>query len=111
VPTLSTHVLDVAAGQPAEGMEVTLTAAESGEHVSAPVYARTDAQGRITGPIGGMLAPGSWTLSFAVGSFYRERQGAGCMGTFAVTLLLAEERHYHVPLLATPNAATSYLGT
>jgi 5-hydroxyisourate hydrolase len=111
VPTLSTHVLDVAVGRPAEGMEVTLASAENSGHGSAPVHARTDTEGRIPGPLGGVLVPGIWTLSFAVGSYYRERQGSGCVETFAVTLLLAEERHYHVPLLATPNSATSYLGT
>jgi 5-hydroxyisourate hydrolase len=108
VPTVSTHVLDVAAGRPATDVEVTLSAASND---SVVVRARTDADGRITDGLGGMLAPGVWTLSFALGPYFMRKETPGCLVNVDVTLLLNEERHYHVPMLATPNAATTYLGT
>jgi 5-hydroxyisourate hydrolase len=110
VPTLSTHVLDVAKGRPAAGLNVTLSPGSS-EGATAPVHVRTNSDGRITEAIGGSLPKGLWKLSFALGQYYDASSTPGCMVAFDVTLLLDEERHYHVPLLATPFSATSYLGT
>lgn len=107
MPTVSTHVLDVAAGRPARGVEVTLSPVAAGADDDATV-ARTDAEGRIADGLGGTVAPGLWRLTFALGSYFGE--GAGCLATLDVTLVLDEDRHYHVPVLATPNSATTYLG-
>ena len=98
-------MLDVVSGRPAIGVEVTLRHADDDKGVCA----HTDADGRIG--LGGTLAPGLWTLSFALGPYFMERDLPGCLTTIEVTLLLNEERHYHVPMLATPNAATTYLGS
>jgi 5-hydroxyisourate hydrolase len=107
VPTVSTHVLDVVTGRPAIGVEVTLRQLDDAEGVCA----RTGADGRITDGLGGTLAPGVWTLSFALGPYFMERELPGCVAKVDVTLVLNEERHYHVPVLASPNAATTYLGS
>jgi 5-hydroxyisourate hydrolase len=106
MPTVSTHVLDVAAGRPARGVEVTLSRVDGAD--DATTVARTDAEGRIAEGLGGTVAPGLWRLTFALGSYFGE--GAGCLATLDVTLVLDEDRHYHVPVLATPNSATTYLG-
>jgi 5-hydroxyisourate hydrolase len=110
VPTFSTHVLDVATGQPAPGVEVTLSPIRDSS--DSPTFrALTDSNGRITDGLGGVLDAGVWRATFALGPYFSQRAMPGCIVSVEVTLLLNEERHYHVPLLATPNSATSYLGT
>lgn len=98
-------MLDVVSGRPAIGVEVTLRQSDDAEGECA----RTDGDGRLG--LGGTLAPGMWTLSFALGPYFMERDLPGCLANVEVTLALNEERHYHVPMLATPNAATTYLGS
>ncbi|HEX3793370.1 MAG TPA: hydroxyisourate hydrolase [Acidimicrobiales bacterium] len=110
MPTLSTHVLDVVVGRPAEGVTVTLTPAD-GDKTGEVVRARTGVDGRIAEPLGGNLAIGIWKLSFALGSYYAEQGTPAFVVNFDVTVALGEERHYHVPVLSTPHAATTYLGT
>ena len=93
--TLSTHVLDTAAGRPAAGVRVELF--QDGERVAG---ARTDADGRI-----GALAEveaGAYRLVFHPPSPFFRR----------VELELAlDDGHYHVPLLLAPYSCTTYRGS
>lgn len=61
----------------------------------------TDADGRLAGLASG-LGVGRYTLAWRV--------GGTLVDEVAVTLSLGEERHYHVPLLASPVAVVTYLG-
>lgn len=93
--TVSTHVLDTAAGRPAAGVRVELWA--DGALVAA---GETDADGRI-----GDLAetpPGAYSLVFFPPSpFYRRVE-------LEVEL---EDGHYHLPLLIAPYGCASYRGS
>jgi 5-hydroxyisourate hydrolase len=97
VPSLSTHVLDAAAGGPRPGIPVSVRA-EDGSPVASGV---TDADGRI-GSLASGLAPGRYRIEWSTGDAFVQ--------SVAVTVDLADERHYHVPLLASPVAAVAYLG-
>ncbi|RSM86638.1 hydroxyisourate hydrolase [Kibdelosporangium aridum] len=95
--SLSTHVLDAASGKPAWGVVVRLesrdgTVLESG---------KTDKDGRITG---WDAAEGVHRLVFEVeGPFYPE---------VAVTFRVTDPaEHYHVPLLLSPFAYSTYRGS
>lgn len=93
--TLSTHVLDTAAGRPAPGVRVELF--QAAELVAA---AETDADGRI-GQLA-EVAPGAYRLVFHPPSpFFRRME---------VEIELAEG-HYHVPLLVAPHSCTTYRGS
>ena len=97
--TVSTHVLDVASGQPAAGVRVTL----------GTRTLTTDAAGRIADLSGGGVNPGSYRLLVEVGAYW----GAipHLFETIALELQLSEGRHYHVPLLIAPYSCTTYRGT
>lgn len=96
--TLSTHVLDTAAGRPASGVAVTLETRD-GQRLAEGV---TDADGRIA-PLGGELALGDYLLRFAVeGAFFPE---------VIVVFTVADERHHHVPLLLSPFGYSTYRGS
>jgi 5-hydroxyisourate hydrolase len=94
--SLSTHVLDTAAGRPVQGVRVSLY---RGTELVA--RADTDADGRIK-DLGGGLSAGSYRLLFAVkGPFFEE---------VALQVRL-EDGHYHVPLLVTPYGCVTYRGS
>jgi 5-hydroxyisourate hydrolase len=97
--TVSTHVLDIAAGKPAAGVRVTL----------GTRTLTTDNQGRIADLTEGGINPGSYRLLFEVGSYFEGR--AHLFQTVTFDLELSEPRHYHVPLLISPYSCSSYRGT
>lgn len=96
--TLSTHVLDTAAGRPAAGVPVALSEVD-GEVVAE---ATTDDDGRVAS-IGGDLAPGDYRLRFETGGpFYPE---------VVVTFRITADEHHHVPLLLSPYGYSTYRGS
>ncbi len=109
--SLSTHVLDTMHGGPAEGLTVTLSG-PSGEIARGA----TDAVGRCPGLAPGSLAPGRYTLRFAVADYFR-RAGVALpdppfLDEVAVEFGIAEGGgHYHVPLLVSPYAYSTYRGS
>jgi 5-hydroxyisourate hydrolase len=98
VSTLSTHVLDTAAGLPATGVRVVLET-RAGTPLDAAV---TDHDGRI-GSLGGELAAGDYVLRFeTAGVFFPE---------VVVVFTIADERHHHVPVLLSPYGYSTYRGS
>lgn len=105
--TLSTHVLDTERGMPAAGVSVTLSRGHE-----RLVEARTGSDGRI-GDLGGPLDSGTYLLVFDVAA-YLEGHGRAVPFLERVSLefhLDGAQPHYHVPLLITPYACTSYRGS
>jgi 5-hydroxyisourate hydrolase len=109
--TLSTHVLDTMHGRPAAGLTLVLSGAD-GELARGT----TDADGRCPGLAPGELAPGRYTLRFAVADYFR---GAGVvlpdppfLDEVAVEFgIAAGGGHYHVPLLVSPYSYSTYRGS
>ena len=115
---LSTHVLDTALGRPGAGVRVELFAleAETAELVAAGT---TDAGGRVPGgliPDGEPLRIGLYEMRFHVGAYFT---AAGVpvseppfLDIVPLRIGLAEaEAHYHVPLLVSPWAFSTYRGS
>jgi 5-hydroxyisourate hydrolase len=95
--SLSTHVLDTAAGRPATGVRVELF---RGDELLAE--AETDADGRIA-RLHERLERGAYRLVFHPPSpFFRRVE---------LELELDEGSHYHVPLLVSPYSCASYRGS
>ncbi|MFI8592886.1 hydroxyisourate hydrolase [Microbacterium sp. NPDC078428] len=110
-PHLTTHILDAATGTPAPAVDVTLSAA------SGPVIARatTDRDGRAgLGPE--LLESGDYSLTFATGAYFAARGIASFYPHVTVTFTVevaddGTSRHYHVPLLLSPFAYSTYRGS
>ncbi|QZY29855.1 hydroxyisourate hydrolase [Nocardioides coralli] len=101
--TLSTHVLDTAAGRPAAGVPVTLLAPDGtvlGEGV-------TDADGRVAS-VGPDLAPGTYRLRFVTAAHLGEH---AFYPEVDVVFRIAADEHHHVPLLLSPHGYTTYRGS
>ena len=114
---LSTHVLDTVRGRPAAGVALSLH--EIGDGATAEIVSTvTNADGRTDAPLimGEPLRIGTYELRFRVGAYFRA-QGAEAgdppfLDLVPIRFAIAEpEAHYHVPLLVSPGAYTTYRGS
>jgi 5-hydroxyisourate hydrolase len=104
--SISTHVLDSVLGCPAVGVPVRLEG--PGGSVAAAV---TDADGRV-GDLATSTAAGEYRLRFDTRKYFDD---AGCETFYpevVVTFTIADPaQHYHVPLLLSPFAYSTYRGS
>ena len=105
--TISTHVLDATAGTPAVGVGVLLEARGDGGW-QAVAGGATDEDGRLGFP--GPVPAGTYRLTFGTGSYFAARGAESFYPEIAVTFV-APGGHYHVPLLLSPFAYSTYRGT
>lgn len=107
--TLSTHVLDTAAGRPAAGVRVRLERRDgSGWRVVST--ATTGVDGRI-GELATGLVTGSYRLVFDTGEYYAACGVPTLYPEVAVTVQVAAGEHYHLPLLLSPFGYSTYRGS
>lgn len=114
--SLSTHVLDTAGGQPAQGVGVVCDRQVDGP--DGPTWAEvargeTDADGRIPDLLGSdRMQAGPHRLTFDTGGWYAARGEA----TFWLDVVVAFDvtdpaAHHHVPLLLSPYGYSTYRGS
>jgi 5-hydroxyisourate hydrolase len=109
---LTTHVLDTATGRPGANVRVVLQRA--GEVL---VDVRTNADGRTDKPLleGSAFQNGAYELAFHVGEYFRGQGTALAEPPFLDVIPLrfsiAEDAHYHVPLLVSPYGYSTYRGS
>ncbi len=113
--SLTTHVLDATLGRPAAGVAVTLFEVGGGEP-QLLASAVTDAQGRTARPLlhGAPLRAGHYELRFDIGRYFADKAPGQppFLGMVPVRFGIAEpETHYHVPLLVSPGAYSTYRGS
>ncbi|MEM6478310.1 MAG: hydroxyisourate hydrolase [Pseudomonadota bacterium] len=113
---LTTHVLDTARGCPAEGIRIELFRLEGGAREQI-AEALTNADGRTDGPIlaQGAFRPGTYELLFHAGAYLRSTGLAEHTPLFLdeipIRFGMAEDDHYHVPLLLSPFGMSTYRGS
>ncbi len=110
--SLSTHVLDSGTGRPAEGVPVQLEMKDAGGWVSL-AGAATDADGRIRDWGSDVIVtPGIFRLTFGTGEWFGQ-QGRECFyPEVTVTFQVADgAAHFHVPLLLSAFAYSTYRGS
>jgi 5-hydroxyisourate hydrolase len=108
---VTTHVLDAALGRPAQGVPARLEQRVGGGW-SAIAAGRTDSDGRVTdfGPAD--LDTGVYRVSFEVASYFVATEQVGFYPEVVITFTLADPAaHYHIPLLLSPYAFTTYRGS
>jgi 5-hydroxyisourate hydrolase len=106
--TVSTHVLDASAGQPAAGVAVALSSLSSGSWRDVE-SGETDGDGRHR--FAAATAPGTYRLVFGTGLYFAAREVAAFYPEVTITFTVADPgAHYHVPLLLSPFAYSTYRG-
>jgi 5-hydroxyisourate hydrolase len=114
---LTTHVLDTARGRPAAGMAIELWRLE-GDERRLLVSTVTNADGRTDAPLlsDGALAVGVYELIFAVGVYFAGSGEGAAQPPFLDRVpvrfgIANPTAHYHVPLLTSPWAYSTYRGS
>jgi 5-hydroxyisourate hydrolase len=117
VARLSTHVLDVARGKPAQGVvvELHILHGKGRRHVTT---AATNADGRTAEPLlsSESMETGTYELTFHAGDFFRA-QGVSLpdppfLDQVVIRFGIADPAgHYHVPLLLSPYSYSTYRGS
>lgn len=118
---LTTHVLDTALGKPAAGVMITLYRVTAAGHQKIAETV-TNADGRTDAPMlnGAAFNEGVYELVFGAGDYLRRTGQAG--GQAGGDVLFLDEipirfgvpdadAHYHVPLLISPFAYSTYRGS
>ncbi len=109
---LTTHVLDTAAGRPAAGVRVVLR--RDGQVLAEGA---TNADGRMDRPLleGAAFKPGGYELTFHVGDYFRAGGAAlsdpPFLDVVPLRFSIADDAHYHVPLLVSPYGYSTYRGS
>ena len=108
--SVSTHVLDASLGVPAAGIAVSLAdgAADGTPGWTEVESGRTDADGRYRFAAG--TPAGTYRLTFATGGYFTARATAAFYPEVAITFAVTEG-HFHVPLLLSPFAYSTYRGS
>lgn len=112
---LTTHVLDTANGCPASGIAVTLSRVGHDTVLRSIVL---NADGRASSPLleGDALEAGAYRLVFDVAGYFRARGTTLADPPFLdrvpIEFSIANaDEHYHVPLLVSPWAYSTYRGS
>ncbi len=104
---LTTHLLDTAAGCPAAGVRIRLY--HLGELI-CETASNTD--GRCDGPLLSDAPAGEYEIVFSIGSYFR---GRGVESPFLdevpVRFSVVAGGNYHVPLVCSPFAYSTYRGS
>jgi 5-hydroxyisourate hydrolase len=116
--TISTHVLDATAGRPAAGLRVALQARDAG--AGGGDWPRGEGEWRViaggtTEPDGRLrfpdpAPPGQCRLTFGTGAYFSALGMQSFYPEVTVTFTVTAG-HYHVPLLLSPFAYSTYRGS
>lgn len=111
--SITTHVLDTAQGLPATGLRVRLERQCPDGTWQALAERDTDADGRAREllPAGVELELGTYRLTFETGAYLSRGGGAVFYPEAAVTFVVLEMRHHHIPLLLSPFGFSTYRGS
>jgi 5-hydroxyisourate hydrolase len=111
--TVSTHVLDAAAGTPAPEVSVALSMRDTDGSWLSVEAGVTDADGRLR--FAADTTGAAYRLTFATGLYFANRGVATfypeVVITFSTFTLDATPGDYHVPLLVSPYAYSTYRGS
>ena len=122
---ITTHILDTTHGCPAAGVAIRLiSVGEAREQVAAAV---SNADGRTEKPLledtskvpvtfeDASKVTGTFELEFDIGDYFRDRNAAvddpAFLDTVVIRFAVKADEHYHVPLLCSPWAYSTYRGS
>lgn len=111
---LSTHVLDTTIGKPGAGVDVTLEKRKADGTWESIGKSTTGKDGRI----GNFLEStkdksnkGIYRLTFSLEKYFSERDLETVFPEAVIVFKIADDTHYHIPLVVTPYAFSTYRGS
>jgi 5-hydroxyisourate hydrolase len=110
---ITTHVLDTAAGRPAAGLKIDFYRLEGSARELVKSVTTND-DGRCDDPLlsGDAMTAGVFELVFHVGDYLDRSDDVSFLDQVPVRFGIADlTAHYHVPLLVSPFAYSTYRGS
>lgn len=114
---LTTHVLDTVSGRPGKAMHLALFRLEGAERTLL-VETQTNDDGRVDKPLleGEAMSRGTFELIFQVGHYFRvqglDLPNPAFLDEVPIRFGVQDPNaHYHVPLLVSPFAYSTYRGS
>lgn len=111
---ISTHVLDMARGQPADNVPVRLERQGASGDWRLLTSAHTDQDGRCAQllPDNATFAAGTYRLAFDVAAYFAAQGIETLYPVVEITFHARDkETHFHIPLLLSANGFTTYRGS
>jgi 5-hydroxyisourate hydrolase len=110
--SVSTHVLDISRGRPAEGVPVVLER-KDGDRFTELRRAKTDADGRVKDLVAeGQLTTATYRITFDTGAYFAAQGTDGFYPEASIVFVVRDAAaHYHVPLLLSPYGFSTYRGS
>lgn len=115
--SLTTHILDTAHGCPAASVHISVRRIVDGA-AQQLTQAVTNADGRCDQPLlaGDAFTAGQYEIVFAVGPYFAAGQASADAPPFLDEVVIRfgvahADEHYHVPLLVSPFAYSTYRGS
>jgi len=110
---ISTHILDLTRGQPANDVPVRLEGREASGDWRLLDSARTDQDGRCGQLLpDDQMSPGLYRLSFDTASYFGAQKISALYPVVEVTFQVRDgESQFHIPLLLSANGYTTYRGS
>ena len=110
---ITTHVLDLTRGLPAQGVRIELEQKQDNKwHALASGVTDKDGRLRDLLPENAPLAPGTYRLRFHTGEYFSTSGMTALHPYIEIVFTLSEiNAHYHIPLLVTPHAYSTYRGS
>jgi len=105
---VTAHVLDASLGTPAPGVTITLLGDDNTEIAQAV----TNEDGRVPqlGPL--TLESGVYRITFGTGEYFANRNVETFYPSVVVDFTVdSGQKHYHIPLLLSPFAYSTYRGS
>jgi 2-oxo-4-hydroxy-4-carboxy-5-ureidoimidazoline decarboxylase len=109
--TVSTHILDTAAGRPATGVAVELSVRTAPGVWESVAASATDGDGRCKDLPALPEDSGLARLRFETGPYLARGAGEAFFPEASVTFVVEAGEHYHVPLLLSPYGYSVYRGS
>lgn len=108
---ITTHVLDTARGRPAAGVPVRLEAVSS-HGATTLAEAETNGDGRVPELGPDEIEAGTFRLTFDTASYFAASQQPAFFPEVSITFAVDDpSQHYHVPVLLSPFALSTYRGS
>ncbi|MEJ7629535.1 MAG: hydroxyisourate hydrolase [Nocardioidaceae bacterium] len=108
--SVSTHVLDTSRGRPGAGIVVSLERLGDGAGLIASGLTDDDGRVGVLGP--DVLAGGTYRLVFDTAAYFDDLGIPAFFPEVAVAFTVGDSvEHYHVPLLLSPFAFSTYRGS
>ncbi len=109
---ITTHILDISQGRPAQGVNVVLEFQADDWQVLGTGVTDTDGRVRTLLAPDHSLQTGQYRLTFATGAYFAAQNITSFYPEVSITFFIQDTaQHYHVPLLLSPFGYSTYRGS